>query len=305
MAEGGKDVRESAGKQKRGQASFLAECALRSYPGHLTRVARAAPPGYVYHVLKRVVARLPLFQKEGDCDAFERVLSEALQEHPTRLLAYCLMPNHWHFVVWPRQQGELTAFAQWLTPTHTMRWPTHYHTLGSGHVYQGRFKSFQVQADEHFYHVVRYVERNALRATLVQRAEDWRWSSLWRRQHADAHPTIALADWPLSLLADWLESVKRPQTEAELQAVRRSVNREAPYGNPAWQLATAARYHLEHTLRPRGRPRKRPLPPSPPRLTAITRPVLGLSSFRFCWPDRHSLRRERESSAAGPAAKAP
>ena len=121
-----------------------------------------------------------------------------------------------------------------------------------------------MQEDEHFYQVVRYVERNALRANLVQRAEDWRWSSLWRRQHPDAKPTIALADWPLSLPPDWLEIVHRPQSEAELQAMRRSVNREAPYGNPAWQLATAARYNLEHTLRPRGRPRKQPMPSSPP-----------------------------------------
>src|SRR5262249_4404635 len=130
--------------------------------------------------------------------------------------------------------------------------------------YQGRFKSFQVQEDEHFYQVMRYVERNALRANLVQRAEDWRWSSLWRRQHPDANPTIPLADWPLSLPPDWLEIVNRPQTEAELEPVRRSVTREAPYGNPAWQLATAARYNLEHTLRPRGRPRKQPVPPSSP-----------------------------------------
>ena len=228
----------------------------------MTRAARAAPPGYVYHVLNRPVARLPLFQKDGDYEAFERVLSEALQEHPTGLLAYCLMPNHWHFVVWPQREGELTAFAQWLTHTHTMRWHTHYHTLGSGHVYQGRFKSFQVQENEHFYQVVRYVERNALRANLVQQAEDWRWSSLWRRQHPDAKPIIPLADWPLSLPPDWLEIVNRPQTEAELDAVRRSVNRDAPYGNPGWQRATAARYNLEFTLRPRGRPRKRPIPPS-------------------------------------------
>ena len=228
----------------------------------MTRVARAAPAGYVYHVLNRAVARLPLLQKDGDYEAFERVLSEALQSHPTRLLAYCLMPNHWHFVVWPQQEGELTAFAQWLTHTHTMRWHTHYHTLGSGHVYQGRFKSFQVQ-EEHFYQVVRYVERNALRANLVQRAEDWRWSSLWRRQRLDAEPLIPLADWPLALPLDWLEIVNRPQSAGELEALRRSVNRDAPYGDSAWQRVTAARYNLEHTLRPRGRPRKGPTPSLP------------------------------------------
>ena len=182
-----------------------------------------------------------MFQKDGDYEAFERVLSEALQEHPTRLLAYCLMPNHWHFVVWPQRVGELTAFMQWLTHTHTMRWHTHHHTLGSGHVYQGRFKSFQVQGDEHFYQVARYVERNALRANLVQRAEDWRWSSLWRRQHPDAAPPIPLADWPLPLPADWLARVNRPQNDAELEALRRCVHREAPSRIPGTCSRASAR----------------------------------------------------------------
>jgi REP-associated tyrosine transposase len=98
----------------------------------------------------------------------------------------------------------------------------------------------------------------ALRANLVQRAEDWRWSSLWRRQRPDAEPLIPLADWPLALPLDWLEIVNRPQSAGELEALRRSVNRDAPYGDSAWQRATAARYNLEHTLRPRGRPRKGP-----------------------------------------------
>ena len=105
--------------------------------------------------MNRAVARLPLFQKEEDYAAFERVMAEAFDEHPTRLLAYCLMPNHWHFVIWPEREGELTAFMQWLTHTHTMRWHTHYHTLGSGHLYQGRFKSFPVAEDAHFFAVVR------------------------------------------------------------------------------------------------------------------------------------------------------
>ena len=224
----------------------------------MTRAARVAPPGYVYHVLNRAVARLPLFQKEGDYAAFERVMAEASDEHPTRLLAYCLMPNHWHFVIWPERGGELTAFMQWLPHTHTMRWHTHYHTLGSGHLYQGRFKSFPVAEDAHFFTVVRYVERNALRANLVKRAENWRWSSLWRRQHSGTQPVIPLADGPLPLPSDWLALVNRPETEAELTALRQSVNRGAPFGNPDWQEQIARRYNIEYTLRPRGRPKKKP-----------------------------------------------
>src|SRR5207244_11561664 len=113
-----------------------------------------------------------------------------------RLLSYCLMPNHWHLMLWPREDDELTAFVRWLTHTHTMRWHAHYHTAGTGHLYQGRFKSFPVQTDEHFLTVCRYVERNALRARLVPRAEDWRWSCLWRRKHGDDKALALLSAWP-------------------------------------------------------------------------------------------------------------
>ena len=94
----------------------------------------------MYHVLNRAVARLPLFEKDGDYQAFERVLLEAMTKQPTRLLAYSLMPNHWHLVLWPQEDGELTGFVRWLTHTHSMRWHAHYHTAGTGHIYQGRFK---------------------------------------------------------------------------------------------------------------------------------------------------------------------
>jgi putative transposase len=206
--------------------------------------------------LNRGVARLPLFEKDGDYEAFERVLGEALAEHPTWVLAYSLMPNHWHFVLWPQQDGELTAFLRWLTHTHTQRWHAHHHTAGTGHLYQGRFRAFPIQEDEHLYAVLRYVERNPLRAELVQRAEAWRWGSLWRRQHRDARPPLILHAWPVPQPAEWVEWINQPQTEAELEAVRRSVARGCPFGAPAWQMRTARRLRLEFTLRPRGRPPK-------------------------------------------------
>src|SRR5580658_3294321 len=96
------------------------------------------------------------------------------------------MPNHWHLVLKPHEDRELSLFVGWLTLTHTQRWHAHRRDAGSGHVYQGRFKSFPVQADRHFLTVARYVERNPLRANLVASAADWRWSSLWVRARGAA-----------------------------------------------------------------------------------------------------------------------
>jgi len=220
----------------------------------MPRGSRHAPGGLVYHALNRAVARLPLFQKEGDYAAFERILDEALVEHPTRLLAYCVMPNHWHLVVWPERDGELTAFVRWLTHTHAMRWHAHYHTGGTGHLYQGRFKTFPIEADTHLHTVLRYVERNPLRANLVARAENWRWSSLGRRQAGDPAIETVLHPWPIVRPSNWLAVVNEPQTAGELAAVRRAVVRGNPYGTPDWQTTIAGRLGLQSTLRPRGRP---------------------------------------------------
>ncbi len=144
------------------------------------RPKRAADGGLIYHVLNRANARMTIFEKPEDYEAFERILQEAVDRTQMRLLSYCVMPNHWHLVVWPCEDRQLSQFTGWLTLTHTQRWHAHRHSAGSGHVYQGRFKSFPIQDDDHFYIVCRYVERNALRARLVKRAEDWRWCSLYR-----------------------------------------------------------------------------------------------------------------------------
>ena len=223
----------------------------------MPRQPRAAPGGYVYHALNRAVARLPLFQKDADYDAFEGVLVEALVKHPIRLLGYCVMPNHWHFVLWPEQDDQLTAFLRWLAHTHTQRWHAHYHTAGTGHLYQGRYKAFPVQEDDHLYTILRYVERNALRANLVKRAENWRWSSLFHRGAGEPDPVRPhLHRWPVPYPKDWLERVNRAETEAELEALRRSVERSQPFGSEHWQKRAAKGLGLEYTFRKPGRPKK-------------------------------------------------
>jgi putative transposase len=211
----------------------------------------------VYHVLNRANARLRIFNDDGDYKAFERILEEARDRTDMRLLAFCVMPNHWHLVVWPRHDADLSRFTGWLTLTHTQRWHAHRWSAGSGHLYQGRFKSFPVQEDGHFLTVCRYVERNALRARLVARAEDWRWGRLRAHQQGGAKAKL-LSPWPVRRSPDWIEHVNAPQTQAEIEAIRRSIPRGRPFGDEAWTERATAELGLETTLKPRGRPRNTP-----------------------------------------------
>ncbi len=213
----------------------------------------------VYHVLNRGVGRMRLFHTDADYAAWERVLLETLPLAPMRICAYCWMPNHWHLVLWPERDGQLSTFLQRATNRHTRRWQRAKRRVGYGHLYQGRFKSFPVESDDHFYSLVRYVERNALRAGLVARAEDWQWSSLSRRTASEAR--IPLSTWPLPRPSRWTQHVNQPQTEAELEAIRRCLRRGRPYGAEAWITRIAHKSGLESTLRPRGRPRKQTAKP--------------------------------------------
>lgn len=221
----------------------------------MPRRPRQSDGGLVYHVLNRAVGRMMLFETPPDYEAFERVLAEVVERSGTRLVNYVVMPNHWHLTIWPRENGELSEVLRWLTVTHAQRWHAHRQTAGTGPIYQGRFKSFPVQSDEHFLVVARYVERNLLRAGLVKRAENWRWSSLWRRLHDQSHDSL-LSRWPVAMPPGWTRRVNAPLSSAELNAARRSVVRGQPFGNDRWVRRISTRLSLESTLRPRGRPKK-------------------------------------------------
>ena len=225
----------------------------------MPRALRNAPGGVIFHALNRGVGRREIFHKDEDYAAFERVMAHALAAEPVTLFAYCLMPNHWHLLLRPNDDRQLGRFMQRLTLTHTRRWQEHYHQVGFGHLYQGRFKSFPVQEDAHFLTVARYIERNALRANLTPRAEGWHWSSLWRRigpGGGPERPPLPLAPWPVEQQQDWLTWINEPQTQAELDALRKSVTKGRPFGDDAWQQRTTARLGLESSYRVAGRPKR-------------------------------------------------
>jgi putative transposase len=221
----------------------------------MPRQARIAPGGLIYHVLNRAAGRRELFADAADYSAFLRVFARTLDAMPMRVCAFCLMPNHWHLVLWPRKDGDLARFMQKLTITHVRRWVEHRHRVGHGSVYQGRYKSFVMEDDAHFTTVARYVERNPLRAGLVARGADWRWSSAGQTASADT-PIIPLSQWPVRRRSDWAAWVDQPQTAAEEAALRHCLKHGRPFGSESWTAKMEARLKLG-PLRERGRPKRR------------------------------------------------
>ena len=217
----------------------------------MPRKARIAPAGMVYHVLNRGNCRMEIFSKEGDYLAFIKLLEQGRQRAAMRVLAWCLMPNHWHLVLWPRRDGDLARFVGWISTTHVRRWRAHRSSDGEGHLYQGRYKSFIVARDSHLRTVLRYVEQNPLRAGLVQRAEQWRWCS------AAAEPELACDPWPVQRPRDWAARLNHPLPQQALERLRASVKRGRPYGDEAWESRVVRRLGLEHTVRNPWRPKQK------------------------------------------------
>jgi putative transposase len=210
----------------------------------------AGSAGIIFHVLNRGVRKWRLFETERDYRAFLDVVVAAMARYSVEIFAYCVMPNHFHFVIAPTSDGQLSAFMWWMTGTHSKRWHKHRGTNGTGAVYQGRYKAFPVQDDLHFLSVCRYVERNALRAGLVRRADEWPWSSAHQRSF-DCQ-WIPLTPWRLPRPDDWVSLLNSddPQTDA----IRRCVIRSRPFGSPNWAGQVAGTLSLAKSLPALGRP---------------------------------------------------
>jgi len=218
----------------------------------MPRTARHIVADYCYHVLNRGNRRAELFHDQADYDQFLLLVRMAQERLELPLLAACLMPNHVHLVVRPRKAGDIANWTRWLFTTH-VRWH-HAKYATTGHLWQGRYKAFICQGDHHLLTVMRYVERNALRAKLVECAEDWRWGSLaWRRSSL---PPVVLASSPVPMPSYWRHLVNEAQTATELAEIRRCVNRQRPFGDEHWVDDRAREFGLEQSLAPAGRPRK-------------------------------------------------
>jgi putative transposase len=220
----------------------------------MARQARRPVDGGVYHVLNRGNCRMDIFRKPEDFAAFVELLEQGRERHGMRILGYCLMDNHWHMILWPRRGADLSRFLGWVCTTHVRRWREYRRSTGQGHLYQGRFKGFLVQKDEHLLQVMRYVEANPLRAKMVRKAQAWPWSSLGREPGADG-VRVQLCAWPVPRPGGWRAWVNAALDGEALDRLRLSVVRNRPFGDDRWTKRVAKRYGLESTMRDPWRPK--------------------------------------------------
>ena len=198
-----------------------------------------------------------LFRQPEEYAVFLQLVSQATAKFKVDLWGYCLMGNHWHLVVEVEAMSELSRWMHWICNRHVRLVHRENRSLGGGHIYQGRYKSFPVQDESYLYNVLRYVEANPLRARLVSRAEDWPWSSLSKATMRDGLVEVLrpkLAPWNRE--EHWLEAVNQPLSLASLDSMRQSVARGTPQGQPQWITDLTTTHGLESTVRSRGRPRK-------------------------------------------------
>jgi putative transposase len=181
----------------------------RAIAAGMPRRIRLDNPSY-FHVLNRSVRRARLFDQPSDYESFMNALGAAQARVPMPLLAYCIMPNHFHLIVGPALVVDLSRFMHRLTVIHAMRWHRYKGTAGTGPVYQGRFKALPIQGETHFLFVCRYVERNPVRAGLVDRADRWAWSSL-APDRKNCHP-VTLSAWPIPKPSGWRKLMNEPET---------------------------------------------------------------------------------------------
>ena len=166
------------------------------------------------------------------------------------------MPNHFHLVLYPEIDGEIKKFMHWLTLTHTQRYHAKNKTIGYGHLYQGRYKSFIVEEDPHLWTLLAYVERNPLRARLVNNLENWKWSSYYKRIHGTQAQKKLLATDSITWPDNYKNLVNRAEDKDTLELIRNSINRGKPYGSNNWTEKILKKFGLEITERKRGRPIK-------------------------------------------------
>jgi putative transposase len=222
----------------------------------MPRIARTVFAGLPHHITQRGNRRENVFFTDEDRHQYLEKLTEYCHKHHVQILAYCLMANHTHLIAIPKNKNGL---ARVLRPVH-MRYAQFINRQHkwSGHLWQGRF--FSSPLDEaYLWFCVRYVERNPVRAKMVERAEDYPWSSAAAHCKLKKDNVLSLDSdyWEIFKdISDWSIWLEEAENNEQLTIVRRNIQKNLPCGSDAFieKLEKMAKCVLQ--FRPVGRPKK-------------------------------------------------
>jgi putative transposase len=218
----------------------------------MPRIARLVVPDIPHHVTQRGNRRQPTFSSDADYDLYLHLLTEACRAAGTGIWAWCLMPNHVHLVLVPTHEDGLRAALGEAHRRYT--WAANQRRGWRGHLWQSRFSSFPMD-EAHLLACVRYVELNPVRAGLVARPEQWRWSSA--RAHLGLAGDKATDLAPMrARVPDWRGLLDSGLEEDERERIRAGERSGRPLGDAAFRQRLAATLGCPAAPRPRGRPRR-------------------------------------------------
>lgn len=210
----------------------------------MPRIARGLAGGEIYHIINRGNRRAEVFHNEKDYEKFIELMSEAKKMTNVKLYSFVLMPNHFHFIIEPNEAEDLSKYMQWLLTCYVRYYNKTYKT--SGHLWQGRYKSFIVQRDNYLLNLLNYVEQNPQRAKLQK----------WKYVSSTSKTNPLIDELPIDLPKNWEELKKEVLNKKDKESIENSIQRQSPYGHADWINDTAQKYDILSTINPRGRPKK-------------------------------------------------
>jgi putative transposase len=217
----------------------------------MPRIARALADNQIYHIINRGNRREAVFHDNYDYEKFLKLLLESKEKYSIKVYAYCLMPNHFHIVIYTKYAQSLSQAMHWISSSYVRYYNKRYNI--SGYLWQGRYKSFIVQEDTYLLVLLKYVEANPKRAKIVNDCIDFKYSSAKQRVDNNAY---IIDDVPIIFPLNWLEFINSDENKVDLDSIRNSIDRQSPLGDESWKYEVSKEYGLESTLNSKGRPKK-------------------------------------------------
>lgn len=193
----------------------------------MARMPRLVIPGYPHHVIQRGNRRQRTFFSRADYFAYIDLIARAKTKADAEIWAYCLMPNHVHFVVVPAEKDSLARLFQEAHRRYTRRVNAAHEWRG--HLWQERFQSFLMD-EHHLMAAVRYVEHNPVTARLCKRPQDWQWSSAGAHL-AGVDDALVTVRPMLDRVGSWVAYLDEPESPCMIEALRRHTRSGRPAGD--------------------------------------------------------------------------